>query len=196
MRKRRRARHAGRRVDPAARRRHRARRPPRHRQEPRRTRAASCARASAAPTIRSPTATRRRRRSSARTSPLYAVRRVRRGPHRPAVGHEAPEGRRRRGGPSGRPKSDKPKEPPLVVSGGIKGGDELVGQARDPRHPRRQGPRDRLRLRPDPPLPDGVGLPAGLERDPQLERPAARAAPVSPSAAARARDGPATASAR
>ena len=65
----RRAGHARRRVDAAARRRHRARRPPRDRRRTSRTRAASCACASGGPTTRSPTATPRRPRSSARTSP-------------------------------------------------------------------------------------------------------------------------------
>ena len=62
---------------------------------------------------------------------------------------------------------------PMVVSGGIEGEDTLEGKPGDPRHPGGAGARGRLQLQPDPPRPEPLGLPAALERDPELGQPAA-----------------------
>ena len=74
--------------------------------------------------------------------------------------------------------TDKAKEtePAFVLSGGVKKGDDLEGAARDPRPAGGKGPRARLQLQPDAPGPQPLGLSIPVERDPELERAAARAA--------------------
>ena len=73
---------------------------------------------------------------------------------------------------------DKPKEttPPFVVSRGRQERRRPRGPARDPRPARGEGARARVQLQPDAPRSQPLGLPVPVERDPQLERAAARPA--------------------
>ena len=140
-------------------------------QGPLHARAASCGRASAGPITRSPTATRSGRRPSARTgrstpcaAPTRGASSCSGGPTLPKDDDDEDDGRRGR--------ADEKEKRRSWSAAASRARREIEGKPAILDIPTGKGPHRGLRLRSHPPLPDAVGLPAGLERDPELERPA------------------------
>ena len=99
--------------------------------------------------------------------PVYAVRPADRGWVVLQWGTKPPKEDRE---PADAPAEPSPGGGGIVVSGGAKGEDVLEGRPRDSGHPGGERPRDRVQLQPDAPRPEPVGLPAAVERVPELAR--------------------------